>query len=48
MPLIKPRKGETKETFISRFMSNPISIKEFPDQMQRYAVAINIWKEAHK
>ena len=44
MPLPKPREGEDKKTFISRFMSNGNAIKEFPDQVQRYAVANEIWQ----
>ena len=41
--LIKPKKDETEQEFISRFVSNEKTIKEFPNQKQRLAVAYNIF-----
>ncbi len=41
--LIKPKKDETEQEFISRFISNERAIKEFPNQKQRLAVAYNIF-----
>ena len=45
MPLPTPRISEAKEDFISRFMSDPDMIREFPNDKQRYAVAIETWKD---
>jgi hypothetical protein len=45
MPLPKPKKKETKTQFISRFMSDEIAIREFPDESQRFAVAQFTWKK---
>ena len=39
---VKPHKGEKKEDFISRFMSE--SKEEYPNQKQRLAVAYSYWK----
>jgi hypothetical protein len=44
MPIPKPKKGETKYKFLSRFMSDNTMNKEFPDIKQRYAVANTQWK----
>lgn len=41
--LIKPKKDETEQEFVSRFVSNERTIKEFPNQKQRLAVAYNIF-----
>ena len=43
---IKPRKGEKKQDFISRFMS--ATEKEYPDQKQRLAVAYSYWNRRVK
>ena len=45
MPLPTPRISEAKEDFISRFMSDPDMIREFPNDKQRYAVAIETWRD---
>ena len=37
--LIRPRSGETRSQFVSRFMSNGMAEEEFPDRQQRLAVA---------
>lgn len=44
MPIPKPNKGEQKDAFISRCMSNGTMKKEFPDQAQRSAVCNTAWK----
>lgn len=48
MPLPKPKKDETKENFISRFMSNDTMKREFPDVKQRVAVAFSVWRNYKK
>lgn len=40
---VLPHKGETKEAFISRFMSE--TVKEYPNPKQRYAVALSYWEK---
>jgi hypothetical protein len=45
MPLPKPREGETQDEFVSRFMSNEVAKREFPDQKQRLAVAYSTWRK---
>jgi len=45
MPLPTPRISEDKDDFISRFMSDPDMIREFPNDKQRYAVAIETWRD---
>jgi len=42
--LMKPRKGETRDKFVSRFMSNEKNKAEFPDEKQRLAVAYSQFK----
>lgn len=42
---VSPKKGESKEDFISRFMSE--TANEYPDQKQRYAVALSYWEKKH-
>jgi hypothetical protein len=32
MPIPKPRAGEKEQEFISRFMTDPIMIKEHPEE----------------
>lgn len=40
---VNPREGETKEEFISRFMSE--TKEEYPEEKQRFAVANNYWEK---
>ncbi len=47
MPLPKPRKGEKKDAFISRCMSNEEAKREFPQQ-QRLAVCHTQWRRKNK
>lgn len=42
--LTRPHKGENKQEFISRFMSDKLAGKEFKDNKQRVAVAYNQWE----
>jgi len=51
MPLPKPRTGDNPEThsqWMSRCMSNDTMKEDFPDNEQRVAVCMNIWREEHK
>lgn len=43
---VYPNKGESKEDFISRFMS--VTKDEYPDRKQRYAVALSYWDRKDK
>lgn len=43
---VEPRKGESKEDFISRFMSE--TKEEYPDEKQRVAVAYSYWDKGLK
>lgn len=43
---VYPNKGESKEDFISRFMS--VTKDEYPDIKQRYAVALSYWDNKDK
>ena len=46
MPLAKPKKGEKKDEFISRCMSNDTMVSEYPDEKQRLAVCNTQWSES--
>lgn len=46
MPI--PKEGESKEEFISRFMSSEKAQKDYPDKDKRYAIAESIWKSKGK
>jgi hypothetical protein len=48
MPLPTPKPGESKDDFVSRFMSSEVAKKEFPDRKQRVAVALNIWRRSKR
>lgn len=45
MPIPKPRKQETKNEYVSRFMSNDRMQKEYPKMDQRLAVAYSTWRK---
>lgn len=47
MPLPKPNKGESKEDFVSRFMSSDAMEKEFPNDKKRLGVAHSQFSEGH-
>jgi hypothetical protein len=40
----QPIKGEKKDTFIQRCMSDEESVGAFPDESQRYAVCNRVWE----
>ena len=40
---VNPKEGESKEDFISRFMSE--TAEEYPDQKQRFAIANSYWNK---
>ena len=48
MPVPTPKKGESKEDFIARFMSNVAMKDEYTDQKQRIAVAHSTWRNKNK
>lgn len=48
MPLPKPKEGEKKNDFISRFMNDENAKKEFESNSQRLAVAYSIWDRETK
>lgn len=48
MPIPSPSKGETREKFVARCMSNPVMREEFPQNRQRLAVCFNKWKTKKK
>ena len=45
MPLLRPRKKEKRDSFVSRFMGNGRMKKEFPKNKQRVAVAYSQWRK---
>jgi len=48
MPMPTPNKGESKEAFISRFMSNDRMKGDYSDNKQRVAVAYSQWRRKGK
>jgi len=46
MPVPQPNKGETREEFVARFMSNDTMKKEYPDNKQRLAIAFSTWRRS--
>ena len=48
MPMIKPKKDESKKKFIDRCMSDETMQKEFPDSDQCYAVCEKQWAKKEK
>lgn len=46
MPLPKPRKGESRSEFVSRFMESGAP-REFKSKEQALAVAYSQWRKAH-
>lgn len=40
----KPHKEETEQEYVSRFMGDPESRKDYPDEKQRAAVAYSMWR----
>ncbi len=48
MPIPSPRKGQSKNDFISSCMSDDVMNSEFSDSKQRYAICISKWEEKTK
>jgi len=48
MPLPKPSQNESKKKFIARCMGADITVKDFPDNEQRYAVCQDLYKKKSK
>jgi hypothetical protein len=48
MPIPKPHANEKEQEFISRFMADPIMVKEYPDKEQQAAIAYSTWREKDK
>lgn len=44
MPIIKPKKKETEQEFVSRCVSDDMMLKDFKDQKQRLAVCYSQFK----
>jgi len=40
-----PREDETREEFIDRFMADEKAVEDFPNEEQRYAVALSYWED---
>lgn len=47
MPLPSPVRGQTKDKFIQRCMSDNTMRSEYPDSKQRYAVCNSKWEKKH-
>lgn len=45
MPMPKPKDGESMDDFMSRFMSDPVMVEEYPDEKQRAAIANQQWSD---
>ena len=48
MPIIKPKKNETEQEFVSRCAGDEMMNKEFKYQKQRLAVCYSQYKIRHK
>ena len=44
----KPRKGDTQDSFTQRYMNSAEAKRSFPDEKQRYAVAMSEWRRRNK
>lgn len=42
-----PRAGETRAEFVSRYMGDAKAVRDYPDEKQRYAVAVSTWERRH-
>lgn len=45
LPLPKPHKNESKDTFLERCMGNDTMVEEYPEEKQRYAICLGQWKD---
>src|SRR5258708_515431 len=41
----RPKQGESKDDYVSRFMGSAEARKDYPDEKQRAAVAYSMWGE---
>lgn len=48
MPIIKPKKNQNEDNYISDCMGDSQIIKDFPNQKQRYAVCKSTFDRAKK
>lgn len=48
MPLPKPRRGESKDDFLSRCMGNSVMVSDYDDEGQRFAVCNAQWSKKAK
>lgn len=48
MPIPTPSKDEQLKAFVNRCMGDPVMLKEFEGNSQRYAVCMNKWEKAHE
>lgn len=44
----KPKQGESRETFVQRYMGSTEAKNDFPDEKQRLVVAFSTWDEHNK
>lgn len=44
----KPTDKESLKEFTTKFMGDKVMNKDYPDQKQRYAIMLSVWKKAHK
>jgi len=44
----RPKKGESRSSFVSRYMGSSHAKKKFPSQKQRAAVAYSEWRSKGK
>jgi predicted nucleic acid-binding Zn ribbon protein len=45
MPIPTPAPDENKLEFLRRCLSDPVTVQEFPDEAQRFAVCVGQWDE---
>lgn len=43
-----PRKGDSEDAFVQRYMASAEARKSYPDDKQRYAVAKSKWRNRNK
>jgi hypothetical protein len=43
-----PKKAETQEEYVARFMASAEAQRSFPDRKQRLAVAYSMWRDRNK
>lgn len=48
MPMPKPQESEKMEDFVKRFMADPVMVEDYPDEKQRYAIALEQWDKKER